>query len=54
VNLDSDVDDIFGLREMTEVYRRRSPPALEEARTHTRESDYGEMETEPIGEGGDD
>jgi hypothetical protein len=54
VNLDSDGDDIFGLLEMTEVYRRRSPPAGEEARTHARESNYGEMETEPIGEGWDD
>ena len=54
MNLDSDGDDIFGLREITEVYQRRSPPAGEEARTHARESDYGEMETEPIGEGGDD
>jgi hypothetical protein len=53
-NLDPDGDDIFGLREMTEPYRRRSPPAGEEARTHARESDFGEMETEPIGEGRDD
>ena len=53
-NRNFDDEDLFGLEELTESYRRRPRPTGGEERTRAQEPDCGEMEADQDGEDGDD